>query len=92
MAPLLAARYVVMPQAARLALRPLGNELILMVKASALASAVTVYDLLATAKLTFQRTFDFQAYIAAAAVYILTVEAIRRIWNVLERQLEWRSS
>jgi polar amino acid transport system permease protein len=58
-----------------------------MVKASALASVVTVYDLLATAKLAFQRTYDFQAYIAAALIYILTVEIIRRVWNVIDRRL-----
>ncbi len=87
MPPALTARRIILPQAARLALRPFGNELILMVKASALASVVTVYDLLATAKLAFQRTYDFQAYIAAALIYIVTVEIIRRLWNVLDRRL-----
>jgi polar amino acid transport system permease protein len=87
MPPTLVARRIVLPQAARFALRPFGNELILMVKASALASVVTVYDLLATAKVAFQRTYDFQAYIAAALVYILTVEIVRRLWNVLDRRL-----
>ena len=87
MPPVLTARRIVLPQAAQLALRPFGNELILMVKASALASVVTVYDLLATAKMAFQRTYDFQAYIAAALVYILIVETIRRLWNVLDKRL-----
>lgn len=87
MPPLLAARRIILPQAASIALRPFGNELILMVKASALASVVTVYDLLATAKMAFQRTYDFQAYLAAALVYILTVEIVRRIWNVLDKTL-----
>ena len=87
MPPIVMARRILLPQAARYALRPFGNELILMVKASALASVVTVYDLLATAKLAFQRTYDFQAYIAAALIYILTVEVIRRCWNSLDRRL-----
>jgi len=86
MPPLMTARRIILPQAAGLALRPFGNELILMVKASALASVVTVYDLLATAKMAFQRTYDFQAYLAAALVYVLTVEIIRRLWNALD---EW---
>ncbi len=85
MPPMLAARRIILPQAAGLALRPFGNELIMMVKASALASVVTVYDLLATAKLAFQRTYDFQAYLAAALIYIAAVETIRRLWNVLDR-------
>ncbi len=87
MTPRLVARRIIFPQAARYALRPFGNELILMVKASALASVVTVYDLLATAKMAFQRTYDFQAYIGAGLIYILTVEVIRRIWNALDRRL-----
>ncbi len=87
MSPILAARRIILPQAAGLALRPVGNELIMMVKASALASVVTVFDLLATAKLAFQRTYDFQAYLAAALIYIVTVETIRRLWNVLDRKL-----
>jgi len=87
MPPMLAARRIIFPQAAAIALRPFGNELILMVKASALASVVTVYDLLATAKMAFQRTYDFQAYIAAAIVYVLTVEIIRRLWNALDKML-----
>ena len=87
MPPLLTARRIILPQAARFALRPFGNELILMVKASSLASVVTVYDLLATAKLAFQRTYDFQAYIAAALIYVLTVEIVRRLWNGLDKRL-----
>ncbi len=87
MPPMLAARRIILPQAAGLALRPFGNELIMMVKASALASVVTVYDLLATAKLAFQRTYDFQAYLAAALIYIATVETIRRLWNVLDKRI-----
>jgi polar amino acid transport system permease protein len=87
MPPMLAARRIILPLAAGLALRPFGNELIMMVKASALASVVTVYDLLATAKLAFQRTYDFQAYLAAALVYIVAVETIRRLWNVLDKRL-----
>ena len=87
MTPALMARRIILPQAARLAWRPLGNELILMVKASALASVVTVYDLLATAKLAFQRTYDFQPYIAAALIYGLTAEVIRRVWNAVDKRL-----
>jgi polar amino acid transport system permease protein len=81
------AQRIILPQAARYGLRPLGNEVIIMLKASALASIVTVYDLLAVARLAFQRTYDFQAYIAAALVYVLTVEVLRRVWNVLDARL-----
>ncbi len=86
MPPMLIARLIIAPLAGRIVLRPFGNELILMVKASALASVVTVYDLLATAKLAYQRTYDFQAYIAAAIIYIVIVEILRRILSAIDQR------
>lgn len=78
---------VILPQAMIMALRPLGNELILMIKASAIASLVTVYDLMGIAKLAYSRTFDFQVYIWAAILYLLVVEIIRRSIALTERRL-----
>jgi len=76
---------ILLPQAMVMALRPLGNELILMLKASALASVVTVPELMQATKLAFSRSFDFQVYLWAAALYLVMVEIIRRVWDVLER-------
>lgn len=87
MPPLLTFIRITIPQAARFALRPLGNEFVMMVKASAIASVVTVFDLMGAARLAFQRTFDFQAYIAAAVLYIIVVEIFRRLWQILEKRL-----
>jgi polar amino acid transport system permease protein len=70
-----------------MALRPLGNELILMVKASAIASLVTIYDLMGVTKLAFSRSYNFELYLWAAVLYLIIVECIRRLWAVLERRL-----
>ena len=70
-----------------MALRPLGNEFILMIKASAVASLVTVYDLMGVAKLAYSRTFDFQVYIWAAVLYLIIVEIVRRLIGMTERRL-----
>ncbi|MEM8551353.1 MAG: ABC transporter permease [Pseudomonadota bacterium] len=78
---------VIVPQAALYALRPFGNEIILMIKASAVASVVTVYDLLGETRLAFSDTFRFDVYFYAAALYLVLVETLRRIWNVLEAYL-----
>ena len=82
-----AARLVVLPQALPVALRPLGNELVSMVKASALAAIVTLLDLMGQTRLVFSRTFDFSIYLYAAILYLMITEAIRRIWLVLERRI-----
>ncbi len=78
---------VILPQALIIGLRPLGNELILMIKASAVASLVTVYDLMGVTRLAFSRSYDFQVYLWAAVLYLALVETVRRVWLVAERRL-----
>lgn len=79
--------HIILPQAVRVGLRPLGNELILMIKSSSIASVITVYDLMGTTRLAFNRSWDFEVYLWAAALYLLMVEAIRNVWNLLEKRL-----
>ncbi|HRK24374.1 MAG TPA: ABC transporter permease subunit [Beijerinckiaceae bacterium] len=78
---------VLLPQALITALRPLGNELIVMIKASSLASLVTLFDLMGVTKLAFARSFDLTIYLVAALLYLVLVEIIRRLWDNLERRL-----
>jgi polar amino acid transport system permease protein len=78
---------VIFPQAALLALRPFGNEIVLMIKGSAVASVVTVYDLLGETRLAYSDTFRFDVYFYAAALYLVLVETLRRVWDMLERHL-----
>ncbi len=80
-------RKVILPQSLLVAIGPLGNELILMIKASAIASLVTLYDLMGVTKLVFSRSFDFQVYLWAAALYLAIVELVRRALKHLERSL-----
>ncbi len=80
-------RKIVAPQAALIALRPFGNEIVLMIKGSAIASVVTVYDLFGATELAFSRTFAFEVYLWAAVLYLLMVETLRRVWDRLERRL-----
>ena len=78
---------VILPQALIVALRPLGNEVILMIKGSAVASIVTVYDIMGVADVAFARSFDLSVYLWAAVLYLVLVESLSRLWNVLERRL-----
>ncbi len=78
---------VVMPQAMIIALRPLGNEIILMIKGSAVASVVTIFDLMGVTRLAFARSFNFDVYIWAALLYLAMVECLRRAWDAIERRL-----
>jgi len=78
-------RHVVWPQAFIVALRPFGNELIAMIKSSALAAIVTLLDLMGETRFIFARTFDFLIYVYAAIIYLVIVEIIRRLWGLIER-------
>lgn len=78
---------IILPQAMVVALRPYGNEIILMVKGSAIVAIVTVFDLMGETRRAFSRTFDFQTYIWAAVFYLVIVETLRIIWNRLEKRL-----
>ena len=80
-------RKVILPQALIVALRPYGNEIILMIKGSAVVSVVTVLDIMGQTRYTFSRTFDYQAYLWAAIFYLLIVETLRHVWAYLERRL-----
>lgn len=78
---------IILPQALMVALRPYGNEIIMMIKGSAIASVVTIFDLMGETRRVYSRTYDFQAYIWAAVAYLIIVETLRRIWDVLEARL-----
>lgn len=62
-------RLVILPQAARIAVPPLSNTLISLVKDTSLASTILVTELLRTAQLAAAPTFDFFALYGVAAVY-----------------------
>ncbi|MBB6260127.1 polar amino acid transport system permease protein [Paenochrobactrum gallinarii] len=78
---------VILPQALIVALRPYGNEIILMIKGSAIVAIITVYDLMGETRRAYSRTFDFQTYLWAAVLYLIIVEILRHIWEWIERRI-----
>ncbi len=86
---LLMLRRVVVPRAFRLALPAYGNEIILMLKGSALASTITLLDLTGVARVIVARTFaPYELFIMAAMMYlVLTLIIVRTL-----KYAEWRLS
>ncbi|WP_417517916.1 ABC transporter permease [Minwuia sp.] len=80
-------RKVILPQALIVALRPYGNEIILMIKGSAIVAIITVLDLMGETRRAFSRSYDFQTYIWAAIFYLIIVEMLRNGWDRLEARL-----
>lgn len=80
-------RKVILPQALIVALRPYGNEIILMIKGSAIVAIITVYDLMGETRRAYSRTFDFQTYLWAALIYLAMVETLRNAVEWIERRI-----
>lgn len=67
-----AMRFVILPQALRVVLPPLGNDLIALLKDSALASAIAVPELTQAGRLLSARTFRaFETYNMVALLYLI---------------------
>lgn len=80
-------RKIILPQALIVALRPYGNEIILMIKGSAIIAIITVYDLMGETRRAYSRTFDFQTYLWAALIYLSMVETLRNAVDWVERRI-----
>ncbi len=86
--PMLVAFFkIILPQALIVALRPYGNEIILMVKGSAVVAIITVFDLMGETRYAFSQTYDYQSYLWAAIFYLSIVEILRHFLEWTERRL-----
>ncbi|MDD3446931.1 MAG: ABC transporter permease subunit, partial [Zavarzinia sp.] len=77
-------RRVILPGAYRIALPAYGNEIILMIKASAVAMVVTILDLMGQTKRAYAQSFSFDVYLYAALLYLLLTWGLSRAWKRLE--------
>jgi len=83
-----AMRYVILPQALRRVLPPLGNDLIAMLKDSSLISVLAVRDITQLGKLYRARSFrSFEAYNTMAFLYLTMTLSLSMLVKFLERKM-----
>ena len=83
-----AMKEVIMPQAVRLIIPPLGNEFIALLKDSSLLAVISVHELSKNGMLYVSKTFAaFPTYISVAFVYLALTMGISRVLNHIERRL-----
>jgi octopine/nopaline transport system permease protein len=81
-------RRITLPRAVRICLPAMSTETILLLKATALASTITVYEVLGMAQYIRSQTFRvYETFFGAALVYIVLVFVLTRMLNWLERYL-----
>jgi His/Glu/Gln/Arg/opine family amino acid ABC transporter permease subunit len=84
----MAMRYVILPQAFRRIIPPLGNEFITLLKDSSLLSVIGVMELLQSGRLYVAKTYaSFPVYITVSLVYLAMTVSITRLVAWGERRL-----
>ena len=84
-------RLIVVPQAMRVVLPPMGNQLIGMLKLSSLVSVIAVQELLLVANQTASANFRYVEALTAAGIYYLAFTTIFMFMqSLVERRLNWR--
>ena len=83
-----AAWHIVLPQAMKNILPAIGNEMIALLKETAVAGYVAVQDLTRAGNLIRNNTYDaFNPLLLVAAVYLLLVIGMTQLLRLLERRL-----
>lgn len=80
--------YITMPRATRIGLPAYSNEVILMLKASALASTITLLELTGMARTIIARTYlPVEIFFAAGLFYLLISYVLVQAFKRLEQYL-----
>ena len=83
-----AMRHVILPQAFKRVIPPLGNEFIALLKDSSLLSIIAIEELFYTGKIIAGRTFQpIPMYVAVALYYLVMTQIISQWVAYMERRL-----
>ena len=81
-------RYIVLPQAFKIVIPPLGNQFINLVKNSSVLALVTGLDLMYQGDLIASETFNtFDTYILIGAIYLIITLPLTYLMGYIERRL-----
>ncbi len=80
--------HIILPRAARIGLPAYSNEVILMLKASSLASTITLLELTGMARTIIARTYlPVEIFFAAGLFYLVMTFILVQVFRWLERKL-----
>ena len=83
-------RHIILPQAIKKIIPPLGNEAIVLLKDSSLVSVIGTQELMYSAKVMGARYYDYvQFLVGAGIVYLFFTFIISRLLARLEKKLDY---
>ena len=80
-------RRIILPKAFRIAWPAYGNEVILLLKGSALVSTIAVWDLMGETRSIFSRTYSLDVFIYAGIIYFLLTFVLTRVFKQVEKRI-----
>ena len=85
MMPRTVKRKVVVPQAIRKVIPPIGNQLVMLIKDTSLVSAIGIVELTLTGKLVVERTgASFNVFLLIGAIYLILTASFGGLLRVIE--------
>ncbi len=78
---------IVLPRAIRIAWPAYGNEVILLLKGSALVSTISVWDLMGETRSIFSRTYALEIFVYAAIIYFVLTFVLTRVFRLIEKRI-----
>ncbi len=80
---------VILPQVIKRILPPMGNEIITLVKDTALVYAISGNDLMKEAKVAMLRDFSFIPLVIAAIFYLIMTGGLTSLFRRIERRFDY---
>ena len=81
--------YIILPQVCKRALLPVTNEVITLVKDTALASTVAVSELMNVAKKQVSGTSSIEPYVVAMIIYLILNGVAEQVCKWVERKMNY---
>jgi polar amino acid transport system permease protein len=85
-------RRIIMPQAIRIQMPVLTNEIITLIKDTALVTVIAISDLMRNVKEIVSRDFTISPFVLAAIFYLLISYLIIRVARLIERKYDFIES
>ena len=84
-----ALQHIILPRAVRIGLPAYGNEVILMLKASAVVYTVTLLDIMGVVRTLNARTYQYEMFfLIAGLIYLVITLVFTQLFKLVERWLK----